>query len=50
VDRAGRILAGGLEIVDLREGEESLDALWADYQRATGSEAALPDDLDFRMS
>jgi hypothetical protein len=50
VDRAGRILAGGLEIVDLREGEESLDALWADYQRATGSDEALPDDYDFRMS
>lgn len=49
-DRAGRILAAGLEIVDLREGEDSLDALWADYQRATGSDAALPDDLDFRMS
>ena len=50
VDRAGRILAGGLEIVDLREGEESLDALWADYQRAAGSDDALPDDYDFRMS
>ncbi len=50
VDRAGRILAGGLEVVDLREGEESLDALWADHQRATGLETPLPDDLDFRMS
>jgi hypothetical protein len=50
LDRAGRILAAGLEIVDLREGEESLDALWADHQAATGSDAALPDDLDFRMS
>lgn len=38
-----------LVVPDLREGEDSLDALWTDYCRATGQELALPAHYDFRM-
>ncbi len=64
--RCGRILADPtLEVADLREGEDSLDLLWGDYQarlaiRAGGATAGalraeverrmpLPAHLDFRM-
>ena len=48
--RAGRILEGaGLEVPDLREGEDSLADLWLDYQRLRGTSDPLPASYDFRM-
>lgn len=38
-----------LVVPDLREGEDSLDALWDEYCRATGQDLPLPDHYDFRM-
>lgn len=38
-----------LIVPDLREGEDSLDALWADYNAATGQHLPLPAHYDFRM-
>lgn len=34
LDRCGELLEAGIEIADLKEGEESLDGLWLDYQAA----------------
>jgi hypothetical protein len=49
VERAGEILRRGLEISDLKEGEDSLGTLWADYQAAAGTADPLPAAYDFRM-
>ncbi|GAA0913949.1 DUF5107 domain-containing protein [Nonomuraea longicatena] len=50
--RAGRVLDTGLVVDDLREGEESLDALWWDYhgQARSRSEHRLPCRYDFSVS
>jgi hypothetical protein len=34
LDRAGSIIAGGIVVPDVREGEVALDELWVDYQAA----------------
>jgi hypothetical protein len=34
LDRAGRLLADGIGVADLREGERSLDELWFAYHEA----------------
>jgi hypothetical protein len=51
--RAGSILAGGLEVADLREGELSLSDLWlAVHRPPPGAEGARPDvpfAYDFRL-
>ena len=44
-DRADAILAAGLEIADLREGERSIDQLW----RAAFPDRDVPAEYDFRM-
>lgn len=64
IDRCGKILDAGFEIVDVREGELSLDRLWIDYQAAriiaaTGAEiddgqrreleSSVPKRYDFRQ-
>lgn len=50
IDRCGAVLADpALQIADLREGEDSLDMLWWDYQAAAGTTEPLPAHLDFRM-
>jgi hypothetical protein len=50
---AGSILAGGLEVADLREGEASLSDLWLAVQRATpgaaGTRPEVPFVYDFRL-
>ena len=38
-----------LVVPDLREGEDSLDALWFSYCAAAGVDLPLPDHYDFRM-
>ena len=38
-----------LVVPDLREGEDSLDSLWAAYCAAVGEDLPLPDHYDFRM-
>lgn len=45
--RTARILDEGLVVPDLREGEDSLDALWF---ACHGEDADLPEAYDFRMS
>ncbi|MGO1920888.1 MAG: DUF5107 domain-containing protein [Microbacterium sp.] len=52
LERAGGLLDTDLVVADLREGEESLSALWADYhsQRGTNPVPAVPAHLDFQMS
>ena len=45
VERAAAILAAGLEVADLREGERSVDRLWS----AVFPERPLPAEYDFRM-
>lgn len=52
LDRAGKLLDGDLVVSDLREGEDPLSSLWADYhaQRGTVPPPPLPARLDFRMS
>ena len=45
VERAAAVLAGGLEVADLREGERSVDRLWS----AVFPERPLPAEYDFRM-
>ena len=45
LDRAGRILREGIEIADLREGDDTLTSLWE--QAFPGK--ALPYRYDFRM-
>ncbi|MFI6604715.1 DUF5107 domain-containing protein [Nonomuraea sp. NPDC050536] len=47
LERAGRVLDGDLVVPDLREGEDSLDALWFALH---GDDAELPARYDFRMS
>jgi hypothetical protein len=47
--RATAILDAGLSVPNLREGEDSLDALWAAYRHASGTDATLPAEYDFRM-
>ncbi len=49
LDRAGEILRGGLEISDLKEGEDSLGTLWTEFQAAAGTDEPLPARYDFRM-
>ncbi|MFI6817036.1 DUF5107 domain-containing protein [Nonomuraea sp. NPDC050328] len=64
LDRVGELLARGMEIANLREGEDSLDALWFAYhelREARGGEVTpevaararrehpLPAHYDFRM-
>lgn len=46
---ADAILRDGLVVPDLREGEDSLHRLWADCQRALGTDEPCPPDYDFRM-
>jgi tetratricopeptide (TPR) repeat protein len=43
--RCGRLLEAGIEVPDLKEGEESLDALWLDYQarRLASADGVRPD-------
>jgi hypothetical protein len=51
--RAESILAGGLEIADLREGEASLSDLWLAVHRAppgaAGAQPDVPFIYDFRL-
>ncbi|WP_394216248.1 DUF5107 domain-containing protein [Brachybacterium vulturis] len=51
-DAAGAAVLLELPLVlpDLREGEASLDRLWDEFQRLTGSAEPLPAHYDFRMS
>ncbi|WP_214322869.1 DUF5107 domain-containing protein [Nonomuraea sediminis] len=49
IGRAAGLLAEGIEIDDLREGEDSLDTLWFAYQHAADSTEPLPERYDFRM-
>lgn len=46
---AAVILRDGLEVADLREGEDSLHYMWADCHRALGTDEPLPPRYDFRM-
>lgn len=39
LERCGRVIGGGIEIADLREGEGSLHELWWNYQAALKSRA-----------
>jgi hypothetical protein len=39
----------GLRIPDLREGEDSMESLWASYQRLLGTNEPIPAVYDFRM-
>ncbi|MBB3733987.1 DUF5107 domain-containing protein [Nonomuraea dietziae] len=43
------ILRDSLVVPDLREGEDSLHRLWADCQRALGTDEPCPPMYDFRM-
>lgn len=47
--RARRLLADGIEIADLREGERSFDALWTTLAAVDGDRSPLPPHYDFRM-
>jgi hypothetical protein len=53
VGRAQAILAGGLEVADLREGEVSLSELWLAVHRApqgpAGARPEVPFGYDFRL-
>lgn len=50
LDRVWELLVDQVLVVpDLREGEDSLDALWFDYCAATGADLDLPNHYDFRM-
>ncbi|MDQ0306782.1 tetratricopeptide (TPR) repeat protein [Kitasatospora herbaricolor] len=51
-DRCGRLLHEGIEVADIREGENSLHELWFAHQRATSDITPglpLPRAYDFRM-
>jgi len=43
------LVAEGLHIPDLREGEDSMETLWAAYQDLAGTADPLPEEYDFRM-
>ncbi|MEV4559386.1 DUF5107 domain-containing protein [Kitasatospora sp. NPDC049285] len=47
--RAHALLTEGIEIADLREGEDSLHTLWSTTQTALGKDEPLPPHYDFRM-
>jgi len=50
VETARRILVDeGLDLPDLREGEDSFENLWASYQNLAGTNDPLPHAYDFRM-
>ncbi|WP_329500858.1 DUF5107 domain-containing protein [Kitasatospora herbaricolor] len=51
VERCGRLLHEGIEVADIREGEDSLHELWFAHRRAQRGlpEAELPSAYDFRM-
>ncbi len=45
----GILVDEGLYLPDLREGEDSLETLWASYQQIAGTHEPLPAAYDFRM-
>ena len=50
LDTARRVLVEeGLRLPDLREGEDSMESLWRDYQELAGTAEPLPAAYDFRM-
>lgn len=49
VDIVKRFFDSSCLVPDLREGEESLDALWTAYASLVGESKDVPNDIDFRM-